>query len=91
MCRQSRHYLYRAFGTPKLFIIHYSLLIRKAPPCVPVAFIYTFLLKLQIMLSITSDKRVTRFTQASKFPILETLCGSYYLYFEEIYTAIIYF
>ena len=41
MCRLSRLYIYRAEGTPKLFIIHYSLLIRKAPPCAPVAFIYT--------------------------------------------------
>ena len=40
MCRLCRHYLYRAEGTPKLFIIHYSLLIRKSPPCAPVAFIY---------------------------------------------------
>jgi len=40
MCRRSRRYIYRANGTPKLFIIHYSLLIRKAPPCAPVAFIY---------------------------------------------------
>ena len=33
----------------------------------------------QIVLYITSDERVTRFTQVSKFPILETPCGSYYL------------
>ena len=39
MCRQRRHYIYRANGTPKLFIIHYSLLIRKVKPCAPVAFI----------------------------------------------------
>ena len=39
-----------------------------------------------IVLYITSDKRVTRFTQASKFPILETPCGSYYLRNKEIYT-----
>ena len=56
MCRRSRRYIYRANGTPKLFIIHYSLLIRKALPCAPVAFIYTFLLKLQIVLYITSER-----------------------------------
>ena len=48
MCRLCRHYLYRAGGTPKLFIIHYSL--AKYNFALPVAFIYTFLLKLQIVL-----------------------------------------
>ena len=44
MSRRCRRYIYRAKGTPKLFIIHYSLLIRKALPCAPVAFIiYTIL------------------------------------------------
>ena len=56
MCRHSRRYIYRANGTPKLFIIHYSLLIRKASPCAPVAFIYTFLLKLQIVLLVSATR-----------------------------------
>ena len=62
MCRQRRHYLYRAKGTPKLFTIHYSLFTRKVKPCVPVAFIYKNLLALQICtVSICKTRRFIRY------------------------------